>query len=107
MIQGGNVHAARVSFLQPFKHCFNLGVRTFQRHPFLVKTLSSGVGFAVGDSLTQLATRRKDEPYDWPRTTAMGAAGLLAAGPLGYLLIVWMEGNIMPSAPTRYALHIV
>lgn len=101
MLPGGNVHAARFSFTRPLAQIWNAGVRTFQRHPLLVKTLSSGVGFAVGDSLTQLAIRREGEPYDWPRTAAMGAAGLGVAGPLGYLLIVWMEGSIMPSNPTR------
>ena len=29
----------------------------------------------------------------------MGTAGLCLAGPLGYGLIVWMEGHIMTSAP--------
>lgn len=101
MINGGNVHAARLSFTQPLRQCWDFGIRTFQRHPFLIKTLSSGVGFAVGDSFAQLATRKKDEPYDWPRTAAIGATGLCVAGPLGYLLIVWMESNILPSVPTR------
>lgn len=102
MINGAHAHAARFPLVQPFIKVLNLGVRTFQRHPFLVKTLTSGVGFAVGDSLTQLATRREGEPYDWPRTVAMGGAGVGVAGPLGFLLIVWMESNIMPTAPTRY-----
>lgn len=100
MIHGAHAHAARFPLVQPFIKVFNLGVNTFQRHPFLVKTLTSGVGFAVGDSLTQLATRREGEPYDWPRTVAMGGAGVGIAGPLGFFLIVWMESNIMPTAPT-------
>lgn len=99
-MQGGNIHAARFSLLKPFRQIVGFGVRTFQKHPFLVKTLSSGIGFAAGDSLTQLAIRREGEPYDWPRTVAMGTAGLAVAGPLGYLLIVWMEGNILPATPT-------
>lgn len=101
MIPGVNVHAARFSFTRPIQQCWNFGVTTFQRHPFLVKSLSSGIGFAVGDSLTQLATRRSDEPYNWPRTAAMGTAGLAVAGPLGFLFIIWMEGHIMPQTPTR------
>ena len=106
MIHGGHAYAAGFPLVQPFVKAINLGVRTFQKHPFLVKTLTSGVGFAVGDSLTQLATRREGEPYDWPRTAAMGAAGVGVAGPLGFLLIVWMESNIMPATPTRYVPYI-
>lgn len=30
----------------------------------------------------------------------MGTAGIVAAGPLGYLFIVWMEANVMPQTPT-------
>ena len=101
MIPGGNVRATSLSITQPFRQCWNFGLRTFQRHPLLVKTVCSGLGFAVGDSLTQLAIRREGEPYDWPRTAAMGAAGGVVAGPVGYLLIVWMESNILPNAPTR------
>jgi len=101
MINGPKAYAARLSLTRPLQQLFSFSIRTFQRHPFLVKTLSSGIGFAVGDSLTQLATRRKGELYDWPRTAAIGATGLCIAGPLGYLLIVWMESNILPTAPTR------
>ena len=100
-MEGGSAHGVTVSLTRPLQRCWNAGVRTFQRHPFLVKTLSSGVGFAFGDALTQAAMRREQERYDWKRTVAMGAAGLCAAGPLGYGLIIWMEGNIMPGSPTR------
>lgn len=100
MNPGGGARASSSPLVQPLAKVVHAAVRTFQKHPFLVKTLSSGAGFAVGDSLTQMATRRAGEPYDWPRTAAMGAAGLGVAGPLGYLLIVWMEGHIMPHAPT-------
>lgn len=86
--------------LRPFRQCFEFGLRTFQKHPFLVKSISSGIGFAVGDSLTQLATRREGEAYDWNRTLLMGGAGVAVAGPLGFLLIVWMEGHILPQSPT-------
>lgn len=101
MIEGSGARAISARLTRPLVVCFNTGVSTFQRHPFLVKTVSSGIGFAVGDAFTQLATRRKEEPYDWARTAAMGGAGLCVAGPLGYGFIVWMEGNVMASASTR------
>jgi hypothetical protein len=93
-------HSFRLA-VQPLQRTWNLAATTFQRHPFLIKTLSSGVGFAVGDGLTQLGLRRGTEPYDWERTGKMGAAGLAVAGPVGYLFILWMEGNIMIAAPAR------
>ena len=97
----GSSGIARLPLIAPFIKTWNFGVGTFQKHPFLVKTVTSGIGFAVGDSFTQLAIRREGEPYDWPRTLAMGAAGLTVAGPIGYLFIIWMEGNIMPTAAAR------
>jgi hypothetical protein len=100
MNPGGNARASSFPLAAPLAKVVNAGVRTFQKHPLLIKSLSSGIGFAVGDSFTQLATRRAGEHYDWPRTAVMGAAGLGVAGPLGYLLIVWMEGHIMPHSPT-------
>lgn len=100
MIQGGNARAGRVSFTRPLVRAWHVGVRTFQKHPLLIKSVTSGIGFAAGDALTQFAMSRKvSQEYDWPRTIAMGTAGLCLAGPLGYGLIVWMEGNIMTSAP--------
>ena len=33
----------------------------------------------------------------------MAAAGWVAAGPLGYLFLMWMERNIMPQAAARCA----
>lgn len=88
----------------------------FQRHPLLIKTVASGVGFAFGDLLFQLgsaaAARARAKPappspplgaqlrgLDWRRAGLMGAAGLAVAGPVGYAFILWMEGNIMTSAP--------
>jgi hypothetical protein len=74
--------------------------KTISRHPFLLKTVTSGIGFGFGDVLFQLGTRRR--PLDWRRTAAMGAAGLAVGGPVGYYFIMWMERNIMTSAPHRY-----
>lgn len=79
-----------------------MAVRTFQRHPFLVKTLTSGVGFAAGDALAQLGTRKPGAKYDWQRTAKMAAAGWVAAGPLGYLFLVWMDKAILPQAAARW-----
>lgn len=50
-----------------------------------------GVGFAFGDALAQVASRSKGEPYDWPRTAKMAAAGWVVAGPLGHLALSWMN----------------
>ena len=100
-MEGGGVRALCVSATRPLMRVWNAGVGTFQRHPFLVKSVTSGIGFAFGDVLTQMATRRKEDAYDLRRTAAMGAAGLAVAGPLGYGFIVWMEGNVMVHAPTR------
>lgn len=88
--------------LNPVQRCWDLGLRTWQRHPLLVKTVSAAVGFAAGDGLMQLGTRR-GKPYDWARSAKMAAAGGVLAGPLGYVFIVWMEGNVMTAAPTRCA----
>lgn len=104
MFQGGGHSSLRLSITQPIRNVANVGIQVFQRHPFLVKTLSSGVGFAFGDGITQLLTRRDQDPYDWQRTIKMGASGLAIAGPLGYLFIIWMEGNVMPNSPLRYVI---
>jgi len=97
----GSSGITRFPLVAPLVKTWNVGVGTFQKHPLLVKTVTSGIGFAVGDSFSQLAIRRDKEPYDWPRTIAMGAAGLTVAGPIGYLFIIWMEGNILPTTAAR------
>ncbi|GAB4817567.1 hypothetical protein N2152v2_004613 [Parachlorella kessleri] len=63
-----------------------------------VKTVTSGIGFAAGDALAQLGSRKRGTPYDYPRTAKMAVAGWVAAGPLGYFFLMWMERNIMPHA---------
>ena len=98
----GGARAVTLALTRPLQRVWNASVGTFQRHPFLVKTLSSGVGFAFGDALTQAATRREDDPYDWRRTAAMAGAGLAVAGPVGYGFIIWMEGHVMTAAPARW-----
>jgi hypothetical protein len=100
-MNGSNARVFQINLLRPVQRAWNFGASTFQRHPFLVKTISSGIGFAVGDGITQLGLRKKGDAFDWPRNGKMGGAGILAAGPLGYLFIVWMEAHIMPGAPTR------
>ena len=103
MQQGGS-HSLSLGgrLARPVRAAWGAASKSFQRHPLLLKTLSSACGFGFGDVLFQLGTtRRKGQPLDWRRSAAMGAAGLVAAGPLGYAFIVWMEGNIMTAAPHR------
>ncbi|KAI3433321.1 hypothetical protein D9Q98_003139 [Chlorella vulgaris] len=82
---------------RPVQRLWGSASKTISRHPFLLKTVTSGIGFGFGDVLFQLGTRRR--PLDWRRTAAMGAAGLAVGGPVGYYFIMWMERNIMTSAP--------
>lgn len=115
------------SLARPAQRALDAAGAAFQRHPFLIKTVSSAFGFAFGDVLFQLGTtarprRRRaaaaDHPpaaahpppnalvealhaVDWRRAGAMGGAGLVLAGPLGYALIMWMEGNLFTAAPHR------
>jgi hypothetical protein len=96
MEAGGGAHALRAALTRPL-------ARAWKKHPFALKTASAALGFAGGDALTQSAMRRPGEAYDWPRTAAMGAAGLVAAGPLGYAFLGWMEGAVLPSAPASGA----
>lgn len=117
MNTGPGSHSLRFQFTRPVRSLINTSVAVFQKHPFLVKTLSSGVGFAIGDGITQLLTRDSEkEAYDWTRTIKMGSAGLAIAGPLGYLFLIWMEGNLMVHNPHTWvysysldihSLHIV
>ena len=85
---------------RPVARLWGAASSTFQKHPLLIKTVSSGFGFAFGDVLFQLGTtRRRGQAMDWRRAAAMGGAGLAVAGPLGYAFILWMEGNLMTAAP--------
>ncbi len=85
----------------PVQRLWGKATSTVARHPFLIKTVTSGFGFAFGDVLFQLGTRRKGQSLDWRRSAAMGGAGLAVAGPVGFYFIMWMERNIMTSAPHR------
>ena len=113
--------------VRPAQRALDAAGAAFQRHPFLIKTVTSGIGFAFGDVLFQLGTtaRPRRRPaaaaagqpaaprpapsvvaealraVDWRRAGAMGAAGLAVGGPLGYALIVWMERNLFTAAPHR------
>ncbi|PSC76150.1 peroxisomal membrane MPV17 PMP22 isoform 2 [Micractinium conductrix] len=99
---------------RPVHRLWGSASRAIQRHPLLLKTVSSAVGFAFGDLLFQVGTgaalpwaqppagsaaERRRRPLDWNRAAAMGAAGLFIAGPAGYGFIVWMEANLWKSAP--------
>lgn len=96
----------------PAARLWSTAVRTVQQHPFLLKTVSSGFGFAFGDVLFQLGTgaalpwaqpaangSKARRPLDWNRSAAMGGAGLAVAGPVGYYFLMWMESNIWTTAP--------
>lgn len=125
---GGGARPLGLSSLtRPAQRALDAAGAAFQRHPFLIKTVSSAFGFAFGDVLFQLGTtaRPKRRPVaadhppaaahpppnavaealqavDWRRAGAMGGAGLVLAGPLGYALIMWMEGNLFTAAPHRW-----
>jgi hypothetical protein len=104
MVLHGHSHSLPLGtrLARPVQRLWGTATRTFAQHPFLIKTVSSGFGFAFGDVLFQMGTtRRKGAPLDLRRAAAMGAAGLAVGGPLGYYFIMWMEGNIMTSAPHR------
>ncbi|KAL4431255.1 hypothetical protein ABPG75_006511 [Micractinium tetrahymenae] len=97
----------------PAARLWSTAARTLQQHPFLIKTVASGFGFAFGDVLFQLGTgaalpwaqpaasssSRSKAPIDWRRAAAMGGAGLAVAGPVGYYFLMWMEANIWTAAP--------
>ena len=104
---------------RPVHRLWGSASRAIQRHPLLLKTVSSAVGFAFGDLLFQVGTgaalpwaqppagsaaERRRRPLDWNRAAAMGAAGLFIAGPAGYGFIVWMEANLWKSAPHWWVL---
>ncbi|EFN59223.1 hypothetical protein CHLNCDRAFT_138189 [Chlorella variabilis] len=102
MVLHGHSHSLPLGarLVRPVQRLWGTASKAFAQHPFLIKTVSAGFGFAFGDVLFQLGTtRRKGLPLDWRRSAAMGGAGLAAAGPLGYYFIMWMEGNIMTAAP--------
>lgn len=98
----------------PAARLWSCAARTIQQHPFLIKTVTSGFGFAFGDLLFQLGTgaalpwaqpaaadssSKARRPIDWQRAGAMGGAGLAVAGPVGYYFLMWMEANIWTAAP--------
>ena len=103
MEAGGGAHALRAALTRPLARAWGAAGSAWKKHPFALKTASAALGFAGGDALTQSAMRRPGEAYDWPRTAAMGAVGLGAAGPLGYAFLGWMEGAVLPSAPASGA----
>lgn len=93
----GRHHLSLSQAIKPVRRAWNVCSSTFQRHPFLVKTISSAGGFAFGDVLMQLGSqRRRPLRVDASRAAKMGAAGLLAGGPVGYGFILLME-HVSPS----------
>eukprot|EP00887_Chlorella_sp_A99_P005519 scaffold1.g5519.t1 len=83
------------SVVRPVRRAWNAASAAFAEHPFLIKTVTSAGGFAFGDMLMQLGSAPRRTPLrqrvDAARTGKMGAAGLVAAGPVGYAFILLME----------------
>lgn len=55
---GGQVQAARLGLLTPLHRGLNLAVRSFQRHPFLVRSLAAwagGAGMLAGAGRPEVA----------------------------------------------------
>ena len=80
-MQGGHGALSLGTLVRPAQRAWGLAARTFQQHPLLVKTVTSGMGFAFGDVLFQLgaAPRGRPRTVDWARAAKMGGAGLAGA----------------------------
>ncbi|KAL6769365.1 hypothetical protein ACKKBG_A30720 [Auxenochlorella protothecoides x Auxenochlorella symbiontica] len=87
----------------PLRRALALGSHLYQRHPLLIKCVTSGIGFAFGDVLTHLAAARARPMtrYSPRRTALMAAAGLCVAGPAGHVFLGWMEQHVMAATPMR------
>ena len=88
---------------RPVQRLWATTTKAFAQHPFLIKTVSSGFGFAFGDVLFQLGTtRRKGLPLDWRPLGDHGRRG--AGGWRGRWATAsscgW-RGHVMTAAPHR------
>jgi protein Mpv17 len=68
-------------------HLWNLYCQSLEKRPLITKSLTSLMGFALGDAIAQASTRPAGGvgwQYDFKRTARMAAFGGLVAGPLGH-----------------------
>jgi hypothetical protein len=80
--------------------------RFLQKRPLLAKAIPTAFGFAFGDLLTQhfnSGCSSVFHDYDLQRTAKMGLLGAAVAAPLGLAFLRYLDGVIMPAAPTSAA----
>lgn len=78
-----------------------------QAQPLATKSITSVVGFALGDAIAQWAAakgrrqRGQHMNMDFARMARMAIFGGALAGPLGHYWFQFLDRNIMPSNPTN------
>lgn len=78
--------------------------RNMKQKPLSTKAATCAIGFAVGDVIAQLSTKRgsvarRIAELDTVRTTRMSAYGVLVAAPMMHYFFSWLDKAIMPNNP--------
>lgn len=66
--------------------------------PLQVKTMTSFIGFTIGDLVAQIPALMDGKPWDATRTARMASFGLLLHGPIGHYWYEFLDRTIMPQA---------
>eukprot|EP00731_Ephydatia_muelleri_P031997 Em0023g504a len=78
-----------------------------EKSPLVVKSITTGALFGVGDVFAQLISKAKGDPFDWKRTRSATIYGTFIFGPLAHYhlnFIDWFTRNKLKLAGLRMAL---
>lgn len=82
--------------LSAFQRFWKAYTRMLDARPVFVKSMTSLVGFALGDILAQVISGNS---YNLLRTLRMTLFGILMDGPVGHLWYTTLDKNVFPKAP--------
>lgn len=82
--------------LGAFQRFWKAYSKMLNERPVFVKSLTSLVGFAMGDTLAQVISGNS---YNLFRTLRMTLFGILMDGPVGHLWYTTLDKNVFPEAP--------
>jgi len=82
--------------LGAFQRFWQAYSKMLDERPIFTKSMTSLVGFALGDILAQVISRN---PYNLLRTLRMTLFGILMDGPVGHLWYATLDKNVFPEAP--------
>ncbi|KAK9853609.1 hypothetical protein WJX84_009969, partial [Apatococcus fuscideae] len=83
-------------------HVWNSYCQALEKQPLITKSLTSVVGFALGDIVAQATTRsnlRRPKRFDVARTLRMATFGGAVGGPMGHYWFQYLDKAVLPLAP--------